>query len=535
MPVNFKNILNSHPVRPNVRINSALIKQFVEQSRVDGVFQGGGSLGTAYVGSLTAIWNNGIWFKRVAGNSAGAITAAMIAAGFTAPEIRWLSSAFPNAPDVPNSLSSVGINNPISFSSFLDLSNINTITQSNKRKTLLWKMLKGSLIDEIGRINIPTVTQSEAVNACVDGILNVPLLGTAIRGVNGTAILRNALNVALTPLPNNELEVKDFLPDTNALRTNLADTLWDAIGRNSPLLLLLTNLIHEGSLFEGNDFLRTISRLFGRKVHNNPEATVLFKDLKIPLALIAADVETGRMRVYNSKDHPEMVVAEAVRRSMSVPLAFQARGARGQIVDGGLFSNFPVWLFSAAGDDYWTADVIDNNRVKIGFSLDDKKAAKSSWNSAPARFTLEGDPPRVDFLEVVKTVLIEKMVETGVPRQLAEEEITWALVGDALDSGAGIELLKLASQVIINGFMNADASTRKIITDGLMNNLPYIDVSIPLLGYSGADFYINEEEAATLSIWDRGWHAAIDALVAAKDQTTLPASVRINSTETPFN
>ncbi len=51
---------------------------------IDGVFEGGGAKGAAYIGALTNLQEKGIWFKRVAGSSAGAITAALIAAGYRA-------------------------------------------------------------------------------------------------------------------------------------------------------------------------------------------------------------------------------------------------------------------------------------------------------------------------------------------------------------------------------------------------------------------------------------------------------------------
>jgi hypothetical protein len=46
-----------------------------------GVFEGGGAKGVAYGGALKAMASRGCWFKGVAGASAGAITAALIAAG----------------------------------------------------------------------------------------------------------------------------------------------------------------------------------------------------------------------------------------------------------------------------------------------------------------------------------------------------------------------------------------------------------------------------------------------------------------------
>src|SRR4051812_10113843 len=71
---------------------------------IDGVFEGGGALGTAYVGVLRLLDDSGMSFARVAGNSAGAITAAMIAAGFTAREIEALSSPFNGLGSLPESL-----------------------------------------------------------------------------------------------------------------------------------------------------------------------------------------------------------------------------------------------------------------------------------------------------------------------------------------------------------------------------------------------------------------------------------------------
>ena len=52
-----------------------------------GVFEGGGAKGIAYEGALLTLEEDGLWFKAVAGASAGAITAAMIGAGFTATEL----------------------------------------------------------------------------------------------------------------------------------------------------------------------------------------------------------------------------------------------------------------------------------------------------------------------------------------------------------------------------------------------------------------------------------------------------------------
>lgn len=48
---------------------------------INGVFKGGGAKGVAYAGALNVVAEAGMWFKAVAGASAGAITATLIAAG----------------------------------------------------------------------------------------------------------------------------------------------------------------------------------------------------------------------------------------------------------------------------------------------------------------------------------------------------------------------------------------------------------------------------------------------------------------------
>jgi NTE family protein len=81
-----------------------------------------------------------------------------------------------------------------------------------------------------------------------------------------------------------------------------------------------------------------------------------FADLRHPLKVVASDVTAKCMLVLPDDapkiglDPEQMEVAEAVRMSMSIPLFFEPvrrASADGEhlIVDGGLLSNFPIWLF----------------------------------------------------------------------------------------------------------------------------------------------------------------------------------------------
>ena len=57
----------------------------------NGVFEGGGAKGIAYAGALKALKDRNCWFKSVAGSSAGAITATLVAAGFEPREIKAMA------------------------------------------------------------------------------------------------------------------------------------------------------------------------------------------------------------------------------------------------------------------------------------------------------------------------------------------------------------------------------------------------------------------------------------------------------------
>lgn len=56
--------------------------------KIDGVFEGGGVRGIAHVGAICALEEHGYEWERVAGTSAGAIIAALLACGYTGEELR---------------------------------------------------------------------------------------------------------------------------------------------------------------------------------------------------------------------------------------------------------------------------------------------------------------------------------------------------------------------------------------------------------------------------------------------------------------
>ena len=216
------------------------------------VFEGGGAKGVAYVGALEEMELQNMWFKEVAGTSAGAITASLIAAGYTYPEIK-----------------------KIVFES-----------DFNQFKDLRWGI--------------------------VPPWLNLAIFGGLYRG--------------------------------QAFETWIAGKLKDKLGFEPTL-----------------------------------------KDLPIPLSVVSSDISNKDMLILDKDTAPDLKVAEAVRMSMGIPFFFEVYRWLGtykrfplavrRMVDGGLLSNFPLFIYDAAGS---------KGEPVVGFMLQEiphKKEASKGWIS----------------------------------------------------------------------------------------------------------------------------------------------------------
>ena len=90
----------------------------------------------------------------------------------------------------------------------------------------------------------------------------------------------------------------------------------------------------------------------GKKIRNHLQAAigsdVKFSDLKIPLACVATDVDTGEEVVIKQGS-----VLEAVRASISIPVIFTVVKWKGRnLVDGGLVKPVPVSVLQEMGADF---------------------------------------------------------------------------------------------------------------------------------------------------------------------------------------
>lgn len=188
-----------------------------------------------------------------------------------------------------------------------------------------------------------------------------------IRWQNIAGTSAGAIVAALVASSHSADEIKDIMYNLDFSRIKdegFLDKFWVP---GKTLSLLLEKGIYEGNFIE--NFMRE---------HLLKKGVRTFGDLKIKgetnprymysLNVIASDISRGRLLVLPRDigdygiDPDRLDVARAVRMSMSIPVFFEpvvidfetgAEKRRSYIVDGGILSNFPVWLFDCPGEPPW--------------------------------------------------------------------------------------------------------------------------------------------------------------------------------------
>ncbi len=163
---------------------------------------------------------------------------------------------------------------------------------------------------------------------------------------------------------------------------------------NLPILSNISNLLFKKGIFEGDYLKNWMDEVLSHKLKLTNKKKVTFGDLIIPeengillnnnkykrkykLHIIATDISKGKMLILPEDiaeyglNPDELQVSLAIRMSISIPYFFQPvnlnnvnNNKRSLIVDGGVLSNYPVWLFDVNHIPRWPT---------IGFKLGGNK------------------------------------------------------------------------------------------------------------------------------------------------------------------
>ena len=138
---------------------------------------------------------------------------------------------------------------------------------------------------------------------------------TDIAGTSGGAIVSALLAKGLTPA--RMLEITHATPFQKFIELNLET-------------LLLKNAINSGT-----DMLKWLNLYLGE--------TTTFKDLVIPLTIVATDLNKYDSFIFSQSTTPDISVALACRASSSIPFVFEPVELNGSfLIDGGVCDDLPV-------------------------------------------------------------------------------------------------------------------------------------------------------------------------------------------------
>ncbi len=280
----------------------------------DLVFSGGGTLGVAYIGALEVLENARHGLRRVVGTSAGAITAALVAAGYESKELLALARE--------------KVDGQPTFYSFLAPPNPPELLAAIKKSDSETRGLFGKSVElTVGKI--------------------ADFLGSYYK------TLAFSLRLALAAVKNdvNQAAVTAFLENVPLDNPTLAGTL---------------SFLEFGGIFSADKFQAWLTAKLRQKIPDFDAGTTLrtlHTRVGRELTVVATDATAHRVLVLNHRTAPACPVVQALRMSMSIPLIFQEvvwqtgwgqyldRDLAGHVaVDGAALSNFPI-RYVAHGDD----------------------------------------------------------------------------------------------------------------------------------------------------------------------------------------
>ena len=292
------------------------------------VFEGGGAKGIAHVGALAALEGSRLELVGFAGTSAGAIVAALAAAGYKADKL--FSGEYSILDDIdldPTNIWGFKAHKPVR-------------TPPRLLGRLAWLGIRTSQL--AFKIGIPVAILLLFLSS---GALHwMGMLGEAEEFLIQLGLV---LLLIITPF---------YLARPAAGLTRVRNSINQAIA-----LALVRRRDPTGVPF-GPD-----------QMPIGPDG-MTFADLaragRPPLKIVATDITNRRLALFSADETPHVSIGDAVAASICLPGIFRPWRVNGNLhYDGGLVSNLPAWVFDAEralDRDAWTAVVeVSDKRHKL--------------------------------------------------------------------------------------------------------------------------------------------------------------------------
>ena len=188
------------------------------------------------------------------------------------------------------------------------------------------------------------------------------------------------------------------------------------------------SFVELGGLFVGDAFLAWFKEKLGDKDPDFADMTLtdFYERTGKDLTLIASDTTTPEMLVLNHRTAPDCPVAWAVRMSMSIPFVWQEvywRAAWGTymsrnitdhvVVDGGLLSNFAIYLFIRTDREVIDLMGSNENSNPLGLLIDETLPVDNSGEAASLINEHNASLlPKVDLKSLQMVQRVSRLVNT---------------------------------------------------------------------------------------------------------------------------
>ena len=295
-------------------------------------FSGGGAKGVVHVGALKALEQRQVRLIGIAGTSAGAIVAALAAAGFQADDL---------------------------------------INSANGR----------TILDQLSQIDPELKRATDLFGR--GGWLRVRLFRATLR----LPLPIPALLTFMWAIPPLLAALTAWLAPSYAL--------WWAIGiwfvAGGALWLFYRQVI--GGLADVSRFRNALAELMRRQLFpQEPDRVVRMSDFgrdgRPALKIVSANLARRALHLFSADRTPNTAVADAVAASICLPVIFQPWAIDGELhVDGGIVSNLPAWPFDEERE-------LDPEALTIAVEIEDRTRtrilSRYSWLPAAIRTGLFG-------------------------------------------------------------------------------------------------------------------------------------------------
>ena len=268
------------------------------------IFEGGGAKGIAHIGALAALEKTKLKLAGYAGTSAGALVAALAAAGYSAAEMFGPARSILDDIDRdPNNADAGPARKPVH-------SPVGLLGRWG-----WWAMRLAGLsiwilaFAVVTAAFLPWILHWTGMTGEAEAMLLIPLLGAWIAA--------------------------------------LAWWMAEGLGRVKAVRY-------------------AVNQALSLRVRNSRDPSpVTFADLaaagKLPLRIVASDISSGKVALFSAEETPDVAVADAVAASICLPVVFSPWMIQGKLhFDGGLVSNLPAWTFDPEREvdrDAWTAAI----------------------------------------------------------------------------------------------------------------------------------------------------------------------------------